>query len=248
MNVIEKLSVAITTYERIQYVKEAVLSCIAHPSVDEVIIVDDCSPNKLLEALAIQLHDLPADQQAKLKMYRNEQNLGMLRNKERSVRMCKNDWVVMLDSDNELHEGYIDAVLVSMLKSMLKSSSIIFCPSKAEPNFDFSMFESVMFNEQYILDEAEGRDGGPLQVLLNTCNYVVNRKFYLEAFEPNDNIKGSDTIFHAYNHLKKGGVFYVVPNMTYTHRVHPLSTWMQHSQKNMADAKAILSLIKDLAK
>lgn len=248
----QKISVAITTYQRIEFVREAIYSCVKQNMVDEVIIVDDASTNGLIEKIKPDIEALPHNEKAKIKTYQNDKNIGMLRNKERSVRLAKNNWVIMLDSDNELSQDYFEAIEKEVMPKIESSendvSNIIFCPEKALPNFDFNVFSNSYITPKSISEWENTNHFGSLQVLLNTCNYLVNRRFYLESFIDNDNIKGSDTIYHAYNHFKNGGKLFVVKDMIYTHRVHPNSTWMQHADKNMADAKAILNQIISLGK
>jgi hypothetical protein len=75
---------------------------------------------------------------------------------------------------------------------------------------------------------------------------VVNRDFYLETWVHNPEMKATDTAWHALNHLKRDGGFYIVPGMRYEHRVHSESGFLKDVHYNMAKAKEIENLIKAL--
>jgi hypothetical protein len=81
---------------------------------------------------------------------------------------------------------------------------------------------------------------------MNTCNYIVNRDFYLKTYQYNPEHIASDTIWHNYNHLKAGGKFCIVPDMQYYHRTHAGSGFMKGIEYNMAKTEEVRKLIQQL--
>jgi hypothetical protein len=81
---------------------------------------------------------------------------------------------------------------------------------------------------------------------MNTANYIVHRDNYLATYQYNQDHIASDTIWHNYNHLKNGGLFCVVPDMQYTHRVHPGSGFLQGIDHNMKMQNEVRKMIMAL--
>ena len=97
-----KLSFCITTFNRYELTMECVLPLCEDRWVDQIIIVDDCSDIEIYEKLKEAVKDL-----SKVKLYRNEKNLGVYYNKKRSVELATNDFVVVADSDNIYGKDFI---------------------------------------------------------------------------------------------------------------------------------------------
>lgn len=237
------ISIAITTYNRSDLTIEVFSKVYDHPLVSEICIVDDASEeshwNRLLEL--IDAH--PASQ--KINVFRNEKNLGMSRNKAAAVSKAKNEWVVLFDSDNVLYPEYLDAFngLLNRMPEVEHHEHIIFCPSVAEPDYDFTNLPCTInrINAKNLIQDKMFR------ILLNICNYIVHRDNYLSAYEYDETIKESDTIHFNHLWLKKGGVFWIVPNMKYYHRRHSGSGWLNgdHSY-NLKKAAELQEKIKNL--
>src|SRR6188768_255025 len=92
--IIMKLTLAITTYQRSDMVLEVFEKIYDHPLIDEIVIVDDASEWDTYCKLSELLYH-----KEKVKLFRNEKNLGMSRNKAEAVSKAKNDWVILFDSD-----------------------------------------------------------------------------------------------------------------------------------------------------
>ena len=60
-------------------------------------------------------------------------------------------------------------------------------------------------------------------------NYFVNRDEYLRVWDGSIDPVTSDSLYQNYNWLNGGNSIYVVPNLTYEHRVHSGS----HYQNNV---------------
>lgn len=230
-----KLSLAITTFNRYELTVESFAQVMDDPRIDDIVILDDCSTDGSYEKLRDHFNG-----NEKVRVIRQAQNRGMGQNKADAVAHCKNEWVILWDSDNILAGDYLDA-LQKVLPNSIKHN--ILCPEFARPQFDYRKFSGKLFFQDNAHELVSDKMGN---CLLNTCNYVVPRDFYLQVFKPNPEVKGSDTLWFNYLWLKSLKWFYIVPGMQYYHRVHSGSTWMEHAGYNMKMAEKINKQILSL--
>lgn len=229
-----KISLCITNYNRTDLLFEALEYPLTDKRIDEIIISDDCSTDEVFKEVKkfCKLHK-------KIKLLRNPVNVGMLQNKFAAVDSAKNKWCILFDSDNKMTREYVDA-LFAREKWEPKT---IYCPEYAEPEFNFTDFSG----KQYDIVGVKNNLSKPLfRVMLNCCNYFVNRDTYAKVWQNDFSIKGSDTIFFNYLWLAKGYSFFVVPGMRYMHRVHDGSGFKEDMDLNMKKAGETLELIKEL--
>ena len=243
-----KLSLAITTHNRPQMTIKSFGKVLNDSRISEIVIVDDASEIEQYEELRRLIKELNSD---KILVVRNETNIGMSLNKFTAISRCSNDWVIILDSDNVLDTNYLDAFDscifdVAINHPSLPPKSIIYCPSGAMPKFDYSVFEKHLINKSNVNGYLTGYYSTQMEWLLNTCNYIVNKKRYIEIYEHNREMKATDTIWHNYNHLKTGGSFYVMPNSQYQHLVHDGSGWRADRSHNKRKAIEVRKLIEEL--
>jgi len=89
------ISIAMATYNGEKYLKEQLDSIYAQTYKDiEVIVSDDCSTDGTLGILK---------QYAKskgLKYYVNDSNLGLVKNFEKAITLCKGDYIALADQDD----------------------------------------------------------------------------------------------------------------------------------------------------
>lgn len=226
------LTLAITTWNRYEMLLESFAGVIDDPRIDEILIMDDCSEVEYWN----KIKELPKFN-PKIKVVRQLENRGMSVNKRDAVFNSKNDWVILFDSDNIIGKDYLNAIEKARL-----IPAVIYCPSFAKPNFDYRAYENMMFDKvgKPPLNEPM------CNCLFNTCNYVVNRNSYLEVWQENKEMRGSDTIWFNYLWMKAGYYFAVIPGMHYIHRVHPGSGFMQEVDYNMRQAGKVKKLIQEL--
>lgn len=212
-----------------------------HPAVDEVLIVDDCSDPLFYTKLKIDIGLFLQDRSKQaITVYATPENIGMSRNKANAIGLSRNDWVLILDSDNALYPSSLDAIC----KLTNLRTDTIYCPAFAEPEFDYRRLQGKSWDAKGVASEIKSRD---MSVLLNTCNYLVHRDTYLETYEYNPDVKESDTIWFNYLWLRRGGLLHVVPDWHYYHRIHEGSGWKQNASENMRMAERIKGEIVQLA-
>ncbi len=226
-------SVAITTYNRTTLLYDSFIQVVNDPRVREIVIVDDYSDVMIYEEIKAVLEQFP-----KVKLHRNTRNLGMSLNKFKSVELSSSEWVILFDSDNELTPAYLDA-----LEGCEFWDDVIYCPSFAAPTFDFRPFAGTTIDK----DNAPELIKDPmLNCCMNTCNYVVNRAEYMNVYQINHDMKGTDTIWFNYLWLKSGRAFTIVEGMEYHHRVHAGSGFLEDATYNMAKAEEVRKKIMAL--
>lgn len=222
-----KLSLAITSYKRYQLTIDSFADVIEEGRIDEVVLLDDCSPDKSYELLRDHFKDTP-----KVKVIRQARNRGMSVTKRDAIALCNNPAVIIFDSDNKLGKDYLDAL--ERVEEF--SSDTLYLPIAAAPEFDYEEFAGFTITKDNI---KRYMHNAMFRCALNTCNCLVNRDFYLDTFVQDDKIGCADTINHIYNHLKRGGRLYFVPRMQYFHLVGPQSGFLENSDYNMKKAKEI---------
>lgn len=231
------LTLAITVYNRWEFLLESFANVIDDDRIDEILIMDDCSSDEYWK----KIKELPKFNQ-KIKVCRQLRNRGMSVNKKDAIFNSKNEWVILGDSDNKFDKDYLDALESDWKLPGQPCNIWIYAPSFAKPNFDYRVFEGKVFS----LIELPDLNDSMCNCLFNTCNYVVNRNEYLSTWHENVQMKASDTIWFNYLWLKQGKGFFVVPNMHYFHRVHNGSGFMQEVDYNMKKADEIKKLIMEL--
>lgn len=230
---------AITTFNRCQMTIDSFSQIIDNDFISEFVIVDDASTDGSAEILKAFFKDNP-----KVKVYVNRENLGMSRNKELAIRLCKEDFVLIGDSDNLFGNDYINAVKgLGLDENTEDVKRYFYMPSFAKPNFKYIDFEDELITEVNI---RHYMDKPMFEQLLNTCNMIVNRKSYLDIYEYNPTVKEVDTLWMNYLWLKAGNALYVVPDMEYVHNVHSGSGWLSHAKENIQKAEEIKKLILQL--
>lgn len=235
-----KLTLAITVFNRWEMLLESFAGVIDDERIDEVLIMDDCSELQYWN----KIKELPKFN-PKIKVVRQLSNRGMSANKRDAVYHSRNEWVILFDSDNIIGKDYLDALDSSLSEHWGGNLNwnCIYLPSFAKPQFYFGKYGEYNFGKE----EAKTLIIDPVfSIMMNCCNYVVHREVYLDVWEENTAMKGSDTIWFNYLWLKTLGSFYVVPNMHYFHRVHDGSGFMQDANYNMQKAEEIKKLIQAL--
>jgi len=211
------ISLAITSYNRFQYTIECFEKVLHDDRIAEVVISDDCSTDNSYDKLCDYFKD-----EKKVKLYRNEVNVGCAFNKRIAVLLASNRYVVIFDSDNVIDTSYLDVVF-----DYGWDEDIILQPEYLMPNFDFKQYSGLLLDKHNIAEYI----GKPhIETALNAHNFFVNRDNYLMITEGQTDAITSDSIQFAYQWLAANKSIYITPNLWYYHRVHPGS----HYQNNVS--------------
>lgn len=227
------ISLCMTNYERYDLLMQSFERVLDDPRIGEIVISDDCSSEDTYKSI-----EVACKKYTKIKLFRNDTNVGMSLNKKMAIERATNEDCILFDSDNILTKDYLNALCQSH-----RYPNVISVPESGGDRLDYSQFSKWYVSKENInWFLAHPR----AEMLLNTCNYFVNRTRYLQVYEYNPEIKASDTIWFNYLWLKKGGAFVVVPGMRYYHRIHAGSGFMQDVPYNENMCKYILALIKEI--
>lgn len=207
-----------TNHNRATLLFEAIHSFLEDDRVNEVVIVDDHSKPEIFETVKAYCSKYP-----KIKLYRNETNLGCYRNKAEAISKATNEFVCILDSDNKFGKDFIDAIY-----SQTWVRSRILAPEFARPHFDYRAFSLLTITKANV---GEMMGVKKFDCIINTMNYFVHRDEYLRVWDSTIEPWTADTAYHNYNWLAHGNSIHVLKGMQYDHLVHNGSHYQEHNRK-----------------
>jgi len=170
----KKITFAISAYNEFSDIHpgKSITECIEWPlqddRVDEIVISDDCS--EYFDKLQNLVEKLP-----KVKLYRNEKNLGTFGNKKKAVSLSSNDWVILFDSDNVCGKQYVDNLYDERWEN-----DTIYHPICGAPLFNFA----EQSGECWTLEKAPMLINKYGVSLTNVGNHFFNKHTYMEVLHP----------------------------------------------------------------
>jgi hypothetical protein len=235
-------SLCIPTMDRFDiFLSKYLITYLENEYIDEIIITDE-------NGIDIEKIKSTFPDNNKLRLYKNDNILGPFLNKIKACSFAKNEWIVLMDSDNFAYEDYfINAknYIENMDDNRIDHKNIILAPSKARPYFDYThlsgfIYKKGDFNENNSLEnENKQSHNSHSSVLMNTGNYVIN-KYLIDnlnlQFEMDNICKSSacDVIYFntlLFEQLELN--MHVVPNLEYDHIVHSDSVYTQTCNNNI---------------
>jgi hypothetical protein len=237
-----KITLAIPFYNTSQYFSDCIKYALDDDFIDEIVVNDDCSTQEHLNNLINIVESLNTN---KIKLFRNESNIGAFRNKYQTVLNCSNEWIYMLDSDNHpFEETY------NLIKDIPNTDpNICYCPSHLYcKNDNVTSYENISdYNFGYDLigieESKESLNNGTewFNWFVNSGNYIFNKNTYLSLLEEPFKdftvpLLHADTAAAFYYWLKNGGKFKVVEGLRHHHRLRLDSNW--HSCGNNSQMSA----------
>lgn len=234
------ITLALTTYNRFEFLVEAIAHVKDHPNIGEIVISDDASTDGSL--LRLRKHFLAADSphyHPKVKIFTNERNLDCYANKAKAVEHATCPWVILFDSDNVMPLAYLKL----LLNQYPWQRCCAYLPVYAEPHFDYRAFSGLVVNRTNV---AEHLDRKNFTTALNTANYFFHRDEYLRVWDKSVDPHTADSIYMNYRWLAAGNSLVFVPNLTYSHRVHPQSHYKLNHKKTGGFAKMVEDKLRQL--
>lgn len=102
------LSVALCTYNGEQYIREQLESILNQTMpVDEIVVCDDGSTDKTLQIIEEYREKTAAD----IRIYCNENNLGVVANFQKAINLCCGDIIFLSDQDDVWHPDKIERIV-----------------------------------------------------------------------------------------------------------------------------------------
>ena len=171
----------------------------------------------------------------KLKLFTNAHVLGPFFNKLNACSKSSNEWIVLMDSDNFADIDYFVTAKQYIEKNITNEKNIILAPSRANPHFDFTHLENLIYKKgTFIQNNINSKNQ---DVLINTGNYVINKYLIDNINLTNEliNISKSsacDVIYFNTLLFEQLNLhFHVVPKLTYSHVVHNDSIYLKTNHK-----------------
>ena len=205
-------TLAFTTYKSAQYILRHLQNDyfkMSNNLIDEIIIQDDHTEDYSI---------LKPHETDRIKIFQNEKRLLPLLSRVNLLNNCKNDWVVLMDSDNFPTQKTFDT-----LNSFTPEPGVIYAPGFATPDFNFrSQYADTMID----MKMAAERIGMPgvnwINVLLNTSNYLIPRLEFLEVakdIDPNLPVCPCEVLYFNYLWLKSGRKIFCNKDYEYEHGI-----------------------------
>ena len=98
------ISIAMATYNGEKYLQEQIDSILRQTlKPTEIVICDDCSTDNTWDILQRY-----AKRDARFKIYRNETNLGFVKNFEKAISACQGDYIALSDQDDIWTNDHIE--------------------------------------------------------------------------------------------------------------------------------------------
>ena len=121
---IPRLSVLIITYKQEELIKRAIDSLLAQKDyIYEICVSDDCSPDNTWGVLQEYDRQYPG----LFKLNRNEPNLGIFANFEKTWTMPTGDLVYVLSGDDECGEGWFKTIVEYIYNNGIDYKNELFC-------------------------------------------------------------------------------------------------------------------------
>ncbi|MDJ0733741.1 MAG: glycosyltransferase family 2 protein [Nostocaceae cyanobacterium] len=118
-----KLSVVITTYNRLALLRRAIASALNQTIPCEVVVVDDCSCDATQDYIHSLIEQLSISGESRLVYHRNQENSGHAATVNAGVTKASGDWIKFLDDDDYLAPNCLE----EMTKAIALCPSAVIC-------------------------------------------------------------------------------------------------------------------------
>lgn len=114
------VSVLMPAFNAEKYIEKAIRSVIAQTVSDwELVVIDDHSQD-----MTFQIAEALAREDARIHLYRNEQNQGAARTRNRGLDLCRGQYVALLDCDDV---WYPDKLAQQLKLAQQENADIVYC-------------------------------------------------------------------------------------------------------------------------
>jgi glycosyltransferase involved in cell wall biosynthesis len=160
-----RVSILVTTFQRANFLKDCVQSIQASSVQDfEIIVVDDASTDRTYE-IAEEL----ASADPRIRLYRNAENLGQFRNRNRAATLAAAEFLKYVDSDDVIYPYSLEV----MLNAVTKDDDIALALSHSEPEAE-TPYPIILDPEECFRRQFLGRgvlSCGPSSAIIRTRDF-----------------------------------------------------------------------------
>ena len=173
------VSVIMPAYNAEKYIRQAISSVLNQTHTNlELIVIDDCSTDHTYEII-----EELASKDTRIRCYRNEQNSGVAKTRNRGFDLCCGEYVALLDSDDLWRAEKLEKQL-SLAQS--RNADIVYC--------SYAMIDDTGAHsfQDFIVPEETDFDGMLIRSCLScstvlfsatiAAKYRFDNRFYHEDF------------------------------------------------------------------
>ncbi|MCS6922783.1 MAG: glycosyltransferase [Fimbriimonadales bacterium] len=210
------VSILTPAYKAEPYIGQAIESVLAQTMPDwELIIVEDCSPDNTAQVVEQYLGD------PRIKLIRNEQNLGECGSRNRALDVARGEWIALLDADDWYEPNRLERLMQTAEETGEKVVLDLMRrvpPYANEPAVTLSPIYPIPAKVtrytiyQYVYGHLAG------QPLFRRDLVEQDHLRYIPGI-----LRGGDYIFQIQLIHRAGGRLIVLPEALYNYRVHPQS-------------------------
>lgn len=211
-----KISIAIPTWDRVDLLINSFRQVLDDERVSDIHISEDASDLKVYNQIKSIVEVLNKTHGNKITLTRNLSNVGCYVNKRNAIFGIKNDWGLILDSDNSIDKSFIDKLYEEKYWLYYR----IYAPDYAKPNFNYKEFGGCVITKENV---HEYIDRPMFLTALNTFNFFIQKEMYLRTFDATVEPVTADSIYFNYCWLAKGGSINFIKDLEYDHLVHAQS-------------------------
>lgn len=247
------ITLAIPFYNTSKYFLDCIRYSLDDNFIFEIVVNDDFSTDGEYSNLLRIVEQLNSD---KIKVFRNDENVGAFRNKYLTVQKSTCEWIYMLDSDNYPFENTYEVIkyISTKDKNICYSPSKLYCKSDNKNDYenisDYNTFKYELIGIEESKDAIIKRTKW-FDWFINSGNYFFNKETYLKNLkEPFENFSQyklyADTAAAFYFWLRGGGNFKVVENLHHHHRLRLDSYWNSCGNESQSTVDLYTNIILDL--
>lgn len=238
-----KISLCIPTMNRfdsfLNYYLNQYLIYLKKNVIDEIVI---CDENGNDYEKIINSYEEFKSTYLNCKIYKNDEILGVFRNKIKVCSLATNKYIALIDSDNFCDETYFITAKKYIFENEKKfSNHFILAPSFAKPRFNYKHFENSVVTKQNLKEYYHVH---MFEVLLNTGNYIIsndiiNKINYEDYRSVMHKVSACDVIFFNLLAFQQFEDFqlHIIKDFEYEHVVHDGSTYVNtiHNCQDFSD-------------
>jgi hypothetical protein len=193
--------------------------------IDEIII---CDENGIDYEKVITSYEEFKYVDSNCRIYKNNEILGVFKNKLKVCSLATNNYIALIDSDNFCDETYfITAKKYILENEKMFSNHFILAPSFAKPRFNYKHFENSLVTKYNLKKYYHVH---MFDVLLNTGNYIINKNIFAKITYDNSimhKISACDVLFFNLLCFQQFEDFqlHIIKDFEYDHVVHDGSTY-----------------------
>lgn len=181
-------SVALCTFNGEKYISEQIESILNQTSpIDEIVVCDDGSTDKTIDIL----NDYQTKYPSVFKIFKNEENLGFIKNFEKAILLCTQDIILLSDQDDVWETNKVEVLKNEFLQNPEKDlivHNLSFNSSEIPKKYTFWDYKS--FNDKI----RKGSNDEILEFVLTDGNLfpgmsIALRERFVNNFLPFSNLR-----------------------------------------------------------